>query len=155
MMMNSALASLQVLWLWAACISLHTFQRTLRVSGCRGQRTYRRWRSWRATPCWAGGGHWGYPIPQYRKKKVAKPCQKSTKYQYRIYFRSSLLKVKSISHVCLSQPFMHQQSTSAITRKRETTSNWSAQRSKRVPYQFHHRISVRNCVIIYHYSKVQ
>ena len=29
----------------------------------------------------------------------------------------------SISRVCLSQAFMHQQSTSAITRKRETTSN--------------------------------
>ena len=29
--MNSA--SLQVLWMWAACISLHTFQRMLRVSG--------------------------------------------------------------------------------------------------------------------------
>ena len=31
MMMNSA--SLQELWIWAACISLRTFQRTLRVSG--------------------------------------------------------------------------------------------------------------------------
>ena len=30
MMMNSA--SLQVLWMWAACISWHTFQQTLRVS---------------------------------------------------------------------------------------------------------------------------
>ena len=37
MMMNSA--SLQMLWMWAACISLHTFQRTLRVSARRGQRT--------------------------------------------------------------------------------------------------------------------
>ena len=42
MMMNSASASLQVLWMWAACISLHTFQRTLRVSACRGQRTWRK-----------------------------------------------------------------------------------------------------------------
>ena len=33
MMMNSASASLQVLWMRAACVSLHTFQRTLRVSG--------------------------------------------------------------------------------------------------------------------------
>ena len=41
MMMNSASASLQVLWMWAACISLHTFQRTLRVSACRGQRLFR------------------------------------------------------------------------------------------------------------------
>ena len=31
-----------VLWMWAACISLHTFQRTLRVSACRGQRTWRK-----------------------------------------------------------------------------------------------------------------
>ena len=42
MMMNSASASLQVLWMWAACISLHTFQRTLRVSACRGQRTWKK-----------------------------------------------------------------------------------------------------------------
>ena len=41
MMMNSASASLQVLWMWAACISLHTFQRTLRVSACTGQRLFR------------------------------------------------------------------------------------------------------------------
>ena len=36
MMMNSASAGLQVLWMWAACISLHTFRRTLRVSGPEG-----------------------------------------------------------------------------------------------------------------------
>ena len=42
MMMNSASASLQVLWMWAACISLHTFQRPLRLSSCRGQRTWRK-----------------------------------------------------------------------------------------------------------------
>ena len=42
MMMNSASASLQVLWMWAACISLHTFQRTLRVSAYRGQRTWKK-----------------------------------------------------------------------------------------------------------------
>ena len=40
MMMNSASASLQVLWMWPACISLDTFQRTLRVSGCIGQRLF-------------------------------------------------------------------------------------------------------------------
>ena len=36
MVMNSASASLQVLWMWAARISLHTFQRTLRVSALQG-----------------------------------------------------------------------------------------------------------------------
>ena len=56
MMMNSASTSLQVLWMSAACISLHTFQRTLRVSTCRGQRTRRKVTKLE------------YPIPQYRKK---------------------------------------------------------------------------------------
>ena len=28
----------------------------------------------------------------------------------------------------------------------------SVQRSKRMPYQFHHRLSVRNCVIMYHFE---
>ena len=56
MMMNSASASLQVLRMSAACISLHTFQRTLRVSTCRGQRTWRKVTKLE------------YPIPQYRKK---------------------------------------------------------------------------------------
>ena len=32
----------QVLWMSAACISLHAFQRTLRVSVCRGYRTWRK-----------------------------------------------------------------------------------------------------------------
>ena len=42
MMMNSASVTLQVLWMSAACISLHTFQRTLRVSAYRGQRTWKK-----------------------------------------------------------------------------------------------------------------
>ena len=81
---------------------------------------------------------------QYRKKnwqKTEKPCQKSTKYRYRIHDLSRLLKVVSISRVCLSQAFMHQQSTSAFVRKREKT-------LKRMPYQFYHRLTVRICVTV-------
>ena len=39
----------------------------------------------------ASGDIGGYPIPQYHKKNWQIPCQKSTKYWYRIYFRSRLL----------------------------------------------------------------
>ena len=49
------------------------------------------------------------------------PCQKSTKYRYRICDRSRLLKAVSISRVRLSQACMHQKSSSDITRKREKT----------------------------------
>ena len=56
-------------------------------------------------------------IPQYRKKKSQKPksrCRKSTNFRYRIYDRSRLFQVVSISRVCLSKACMHQQSTSAF-----------------------------------------
>ena len=46
------------------------------------------------------------------------PCQKSTNYRYRIHDWSRLLKVVSISRICLSQAIIPQQSTSAIARKR-------------------------------------
>ena len=75
MMMNSASASLQVLWMWAACISLHTFQRTLRVSACRGQRTWRK-----TSNAMLGGNICRYPIPQYRKKNGQIP-----KYRVKIW----------------------------------------------------------------------
>ena len=50
---------------------------------------------------------------------------------------------------------MHQQSTLAIARKAYKTLNWSVQQSKRMPYQFHHRLTVRNCVIIYNVPLVE
>ena len=62
-----------------------------------------------------GGGGGG---TQYRNT-----VGKIGKNRYCIYDRSSLFKVISISRVCLSQAFMHQQSTSSIVRKRERTSN--------------------------------
>ena len=72
----------------------------------------------------ARGDIGGYPIPYEKLANTKIPsCQKSTKYRYRIYFRSRLLKVVSISRVCLSQAFMHQQSASPVARKRETSSN--------------------------------
>ena len=66
MMVNSASASLQVLWRWAACISLHTFQRTLRVSACRGQRTWRKVTKLRH----ARGDIGRYPIPKVNAVSV-------------------------------------------------------------------------------------
>ena len=64
----------------------------------------------------------GYPILQYCKNNWQIP-----KYWYHINDRSGLLEVVSISRVCLPQACIHQKSTSAITRKREKTSNWSVQ----------------------------
>ena len=88
----------------------------------------------------------GLPIPQYRKKKLATdteiPCRKSTKYRYRIYDRSRFLNVVSISSVFLSQACTHQKSTSAFARKREIS-------GYRKAYQFHQRVTIRNCVFIY------
>ena len=82
MMMNSA--SLQVLWMWAACISLHTFQRTLRVSGPKLESNAML------------GGHWrGYPIPQYRKKSWQIP-------KYRVKNRRNTDTAFIFGHVYLS-----------------------------------------------------
>ena len=68
------------------------------------------------------GGHWGVPntaIPYEKLANTEIPCQKSTKYRYRIYDRSCLLKAVSISRVCLPHASIHQKSTSDIVRKRE------------------------------------
>ena len=67
MMMNSASAGLQVLWMWAACISLHTFRRTLRVSGPEGDEVESN-AMLAVGGGGAGGWHWRVSIPQYRKK---------------------------------------------------------------------------------------
>ena len=55
--------------------------------------------------------------------------------RYRVHDRSRLLKV--VSHA-----FIHYQSTSANTKKREKTSNWLVGRSRKMPYQFHPRDSI-------------
>ena len=76
---------------------------------------------------WGGGGGIGeYRIPQDRKKnwQIPKYCVKNRRNTDTAFiFGHAYLKGVSISRDCLSQAFMHQQSTSAITRKRETTSN--------------------------------
>ena len=73
-------------------------------------------------PCYIGstrvlvrGRHWGVPntaIPQEKLANTEIPCRKSTKYRYRIYDRSCLCDVVSISHVCLFYACMHQQNFS-------------------------------------------
>ena len=65
--------------------------------------------------------------------------------EYRIYDWSCLLNVFACF---LSQACIHQKSTSALAGKREL-SNWSVQWSKSQIIEFHHRVTVRNCVFIY------
>ena len=88
----------------------------------------------------------GYPIPQYRKKnwqiRKYRVNNRSTKYRYRIYDRTRLLKAVSISRVCLPQACMHQKSTSDIGRKREKTLIGSTIKKPGhwMPFQFCHRL---------------
>ena len=67
MKMDSALAGLQALWIWAACISLHTFQRTLRASACRDQRIPKEGDEVGEQRHASGDIGW-YPIPKCRAK---------------------------------------------------------------------------------------
>ena len=139
-------ASLQVLWMWAACILLHTFQRTFRVSGCKGQRTKREVTKLESNTMLGGGEAFGgYPIPQEKLANTKMPCQKLTKCRYRISFRSRLLKVYPscvfvhLKHLCTSnqpQPLWGNVRWPRIQ---------SVQRSKRTLYQFHLRLSVKLC----------
>ena len=101
------------------------------------------------------GGHWGYPITQERKKnwQIPKYCVKNRRNNDTAFiFGHAYLKVYPsrvivyLKHLCTSnQP---QPLRGNVRRPRIQ----SVQRSKRMPYQFHHRLSVRNCVIIYHLS---
>ena len=96
MMMNSASASLQVLWMWAACISLHTFQRTLRVSACRGQRTWRKVTTLESNAMLAGtlvGTQYRNTVRKIGNYDTEIACQKSTKYRYRFYFGHAYFKL--------------------------------------------------------------
>ena len=86
-----------------------------------------------------GGGIGGYPIPQNRKKnwQIPKYCVKNRRNTDTAFiFGHAYLKGVSISL----------ETKRNVRRPRIE----SVQRSKRMPYQFHHRLSVRNCVIIYH-----
>ena len=83
----------------------------------------------------AGGGGGG---TQYRNtvRKIGKYWNTMLKIdeilRHHSYDRSRLLENVTVSRVCLSQACMHQQSTSAIAQKREKTSNWSVQPSKKL-----------------------
>ena len=63
-----------------------------------------------------------------------------------------LLKVVSISRVCLSQACMYQQILCIMLQenRRRPRSDWDNDQkpSHWMRYQFHHRLTVRNCVVI-------
>ena len=86
-----------------------------------------------------GGGHWGYPVPQYREKlaNTEIPCQKWMKYRILIHYTAV-----SISRVCLPQACRHQKSNSDIGRKREKTliGRTIEMPGYGMPFQFRHRL---------------
>ena len=154
MMMNLASAGLQVLWMWAACISSHTFQRTLRVSGCRGQRTLRKVTKLESNAKLeaGGGGHWEYQILQDRKKnwQIPKYCVKNRRNTDTAFiFGHAYLKVYASRVIVYLKHLWTSNKPQRLRGKVRRPRIQSVQRSKRMPYQFH-RLSVRNCVIIYH-----
>ena len=87
----------------------------------------------------------GYPIPQEKLANTKIPCQKSTKCQYRISFRSRLLEVYP------SRVFVHLKHLCTSNQPQPLWGNvrWpriqSVQQSKRTLYQFHLRLSVKLC----------
>ena len=100
LLMISASASLQVLWMSAACISLHKFQGTLRVSACRGQWTWRKVTNLESNAVLGGR----YPIPQYRKKNWQIPQYHKKNWQipqYSVKNRRNTATAFSFGHASL------------------------------------------------------
>ena len=130
----------------SASAGLHTFQRTLRVSakgdGIGEQRHTR------------GGGR-ALRGTQYRKKNWQIP-------KYRVKNRRNTDTAFIFGHAYLkvypSRVFVYLKYFCTSNQPQPSRGNvrrpriQSVQRSKRMPYQFHHRLSVRNCVIIYHFK---
>ena len=86
---------------------------------------------------------WSNALP--RKNCLANtaiPCRKLTKYRYCIYDWSRLLKVVSISYVCLSQACIRQKSTSAIARKQRYSGTVIKKPRHWMCYQFYYRVTV-------------
>ena len=99
------------------------------------------------------GGIEGYLIPQCRKKigKYRNTVSKIDEIPIpRLFSVTLTCKLHPsrvfvyLKHLCTSN--QSQPLRGNVRRPRIQ----SVQRSKRMPYQFHHRLSVRNCVIIYH-----
>ena len=96
--------------------------------------------------CFKEGDIGGYSIPQYHEKNWQIPCQKLMKYRYRIYDHLTCLFISSMNAPAIN--LSHRVKTPEDL-KLISTMIKKPRRSK--PYQFHHRLSVRNCVIIYHF----
>ena len=115
--------------------------------------TPRKWTSWR-------GGHWGVPKPAIPKKnkqtnkqktkgKIPICCVKNRRTAFKI--GHAYLKLYQSRVFVFSQACIHEKSTSAIAARKRETSNWWTQWSKSpvigsMSYQFHHRLTVRNCL---------
>ena len=102
------------------------------------------------------GGHWGIPntaIPYEKLANTKIACRKWTKYPYRFYDRWRLLNVVSISRVFFMSSMCTPEINLSLREKTwedlelidttiEKPGHWMS-------YQFHHRVTVRNCVFIY------
>ena len=102
------------------------------------------------------GAHWGIPntaMPYEKLANIEIPRRKWTKYRYRIYDRWRLLNVVSISRVFFMSSMYTPEINLSLREKTwedleligttiEKPGHWMS-------YQFHHRVTVRNCVFIY------
>ena len=94
--------------------------------------------------CFKRGGHWGYPLTQYRKKnwQIAKYRVKNRRNTDTVFMIGHVYLKLYPSRVCLPKACMHHKSTSDIARKREKMligktiekpGHW-------MPFQFCHRL---------------
>ena len=91
----------------------------------------------------------GYSIPQYHEKNWQIPCQKLMKYRYRIYDHLTCLFISSMNAPAIN--LSHRVKTPEDLKLISTMIKKPRQL---MPYQCHHRLSVRNCVIIYRFIVV-
>ena len=98
-----------------------------------------------------GGGHWGYPIPQYRTKNLQIP-----KYRVENGWNTDTVFMIGDAYLTLYPPRVCMYTPEINLSLREKT--WEdleligttiEKPGHWMSYQFHHRVTVRNCVFIY------
>ena len=104
------------------------------------------------------GDIWGVPntaIPYEKFANTEIPCRKFTKYRYCIYDRWRLLNVVSISRVffffisSMYTPEINLSLREKTWEDLELIGTTIEKPGHWMSYQFHHRVTVRNCLFIY------